>query len=139
MFILYSEKSIKIISDTNCRSLILYLFKRNQTMQTTYNSKKNKGLKNAHYMHSLFQGNCSDDVHFTLCPCLNKKAMLMSSSEITEEETQVFIRNLMDCDKLISTYVHNRLIRKEESSIYIFIGNYLSSFQHIYGILLLPS
>lgn len=108
-------------------------------MEITYQSKTNRGLRNAKYMHALFQGECSDDVHLTLCPCLNKKAMLMSSSEITEEETQIFIRNLMDCDKLISTYVHNRLIQKKESSTYIFIGNYLNSFKHIYGILLLPS
>ncbi len=107
-------------------------------MKNTYRESRNQGISNAKLMQSIFEGEVSKDIHLTLCPCLNTKAMIMSQFEITEQVTQKFIRNLMDCDKLISTYVHNRLIKKSKGSTFIFIGNYLDSYKDIYGILLLP-
>lgn len=107
-------------------------------MQSIYQKSKNQGINNAKLMQSIFEGKTSEDVHLTLCPCLHTKAMVMSQFEISEQITQTFIRNLMDCDKVISTYVHNRLIKKTKDSTFIFIGNYLDSYKDIYGILLLP-
>lgn len=107
-------------------------------MKKTYQNTRNQGIKNAKLMQAIFEGRTSEDIHLTLCPCLNTKAMIMSQNEITEQMTQTFIRNLMDCDKIISKYVHNRLIKKTKDSTYIFIGNYLNTYKNIYGILLLP-
>lgn len=107
-------------------------------MKITYQNTRNQGIKNAKLMQSIFEGHRSEDVHLTLCPCLSTKAMIMSQFEINEQITQQFIRNLMDCDKIISTYVHNRLIKRTHNSTFIFIGNYLDTYKHIYGILLLP-
>lgn len=107
-------------------------------MKTYYQNSRNQGIKNAQLMQSIFEGKLSADVHLTACPCLKTKAMIMSQSEITEQMTQTFIRNLMDCDQIISTYVHNRLIKRTQDSTFIFIGNYLETYKHIYGILLLP-
>lgn len=102
-------------------------------------NRKTKGLENAELMQSIFEGNSTEDVHLTLCPCLHSRAMLMSKSELTLKKTKQFVRNIMDCDKKISTYVHNRLITKSKESKFIFIGNYLNSHSEIYGILLLPN
>lgn len=107
-------------------------------MENTYKATRSQGINNAKLMQSIFEGKTSEDVHLTLCPCLNTKAMIMSQYEMTEQMTQTFIRNLMDCDKLISTYVHNRLIKKTKESTFIFIGNYLDTYKDVYGILLLP-
>lgn len=107
-------------------------------MQTLYQRTRNQGIKNAKLMQSIFEGEKSEDVHLTLCPCLQMKAMVMSKIEMTEQMTQSFIRNLMDCDQVISTYVHNRLIKRSEDSTFIFIGNYLETYEDVYGILLLP-
>lgn len=101
--------------------------------------KLQKGKSNALLMKSIFYGETHTDVNLTLCPCLHSRAMIMSKTELSDKQTAQFIRNIMDCDKKIRTYVHNRLISKSENSTFIFIGNYLNTYDDIYGILLLPN
>jgi hypothetical protein len=92
------------------------------------------GQNNALKIQKYLDGECNDNLFLQLLPCLKKSIFIVSKIELNTDELNVFIRTLLDTDQKIATYIHNRILGKNNIKNHLCIGNYMDKFPNILGI-----
>ncbi|MGB0884547.1 MAG: hypothetical protein ACPG4W_00265 [Flavobacteriales bacterium] len=98
-----------------------------------------KGQERARTLQAIFESKSKvENIYFSLCSCLYNEALIATTSELEEVDIKQFIRCFLDNDKLMRTYIHNRIISKTPEGSFVFVGNHLKGFEAILGLVFLP-